>query len=93
MKGRLVYSGRFESVIPYFLSLGFEVPPFENPSDYFMSVMQTDPEALIEGWSKASKDEYGNTACDAGPAAQPQHQQEHSPLVAVVSSSSSASTP
>ena len=54
VKGRLVYSGGFPEVMPYFAARGFEVPTFDSPADFYMRVMQTEGPALIEAWEKAA---------------------------------------
>ena len=53
VKGRLAYSDSFARVMPYFAGLGFEVPTYDSPADYYMRVMQTDGGALIEAWAKS----------------------------------------
>jgi hypothetical protein len=40
--------------MPYFEQLGFLVPTFENPSDFYMRVMQTEGPALTDTWRKAA---------------------------------------
>jgi hypothetical protein len=54
VKGRLVYSGGFPEVMPYFAARGFEVPTFDSPADFYMRVMQTEGPMLIEAWKKAA---------------------------------------
>lgn len=40
--------------MPYFEKLGFSVPTYENPSDYYMSIMQARGPALTEAWAAAA---------------------------------------
>ncbi len=40
--------------MPYFERLGFLVPTFENPSDFYMRIMQTEGAALTAAWAKAA---------------------------------------
>ena len=48
--GRTVYLGPTETALRYFSSLGFELPPHENPADFFLDVIsgtipcRTDPD-------------------------------------------------
>ena len=37
--GRTVFLGPSEAALPYFASLGFELPPHENPADFFLDVI------------------------------------------------------
>lgn len=54
VKGRLAYAGAFSHVMPYFEKLGFSVPIYENPSDYYMRIMQTEGPALTDAWATAA---------------------------------------
>ena len=37
-KGKVVYCDNTERIIPYFASLGYDVPPMVNPADYFIDI-------------------------------------------------------
>lgn len=37
--GRTVFQGPCFSALPYFISLGFELPPNENPADFFLDIV------------------------------------------------------
>jgi hypothetical protein len=37
--GRTVFQGPSFSALPYFISLGFELPPNENPADFFLDLV------------------------------------------------------
>ena len=39
MGGKTVYCGAAESALEYFSSLGFSIPPNENPADFFLDVI------------------------------------------------------
>ena len=39
-RGRTVYSGGAEEAVPYFSGLGYELPAFTNPADFFLHVRQ-----------------------------------------------------
>ena len=37
--GRTVFLGPVSAALPYFSSLGFELPPNENPADFFLDII------------------------------------------------------
>lgn len=41
-KGFLMYSGSVKDMIPYFSSLGYDVPNHSNPADYFIDIVSVD---------------------------------------------------
>ncbi|GAB5030619.1 atp-binding cassette sub-family g member 2-like [Nannochloropsis oceanica] len=98
VKGRLVYSGGFHEVMPYFAAQGFEVPTFDSPADYYMRVMQTEGAALIEAWEKAApviefptSDAAAAASIEGGPLALVSHNSSGSTNCSVASSMNSNS--
>ncbi|EAN89676.1 putative ABC transporter [Trypanosoma cruzi] len=49
-KGRVIYHGPTEDSVAYFASLGYQVPPRTNPSEYFMNILQLPEEELSQLW-------------------------------------------
>ncbi|KAF8278054.1 hypothetical protein TcBrA4_0118830 [Trypanosoma cruzi] len=49
-KGRVIYHGPTEDSVAYFASLGYQVPPRTNPSEYFMNILQLPDEELSQLW-------------------------------------------
>lgn len=47
--------------MPYFEALGYVVPTFENPSDFYMRAMQVDGAALTAAWTESSNEQQGGT--------------------------------
>mmetsp|Transcript_6714 Transcript_6714/g.7707 ORF Transcript_6714/g.7707 Transcript_6714/m.7707 type:complete len:633 (+) Transcript_6714:74-1972(+) len=51
--GHIVYHGVGSKVIDFFSSLGFDVPSFENPMDFYFRELQTkEPTIFSDGWQK-----------------------------------------
>lgn len=38
-EGAIVYQGEASGSTDYFKSIGYDVPPFTNPADYYMEVL------------------------------------------------------
>ncbi|ESL08515.1 ABC transporter [Trypanosoma rangeli SC58] len=49
-KGHVVYHGPTADAVAYFATLGYQVPPRTNPSEYFMNVLQLPEEELSQLW-------------------------------------------
>ncbi|CCD23322.1 uncharacterized protein NDAI_0B02870 [Naumovozyma dairenensis CBS 421] len=71
-KGKVVYCDAMKNTIPYFSSLGYDVPPMVNPADYFIDISSVDGRSdeaeeetrirlnqLVESW----KQYEANTLC------------------------------
>lgn len=43
VRGQVVYLGAGDHVMQYFTALGFPLPSYENPSDFYMRIMQVSP--------------------------------------------------
>mmetsp|Transcript_20402 Transcript_20402/g.26463 ORF Transcript_20402/g.26463 Transcript_20402/m.26463 type:complete len:645 (-) Transcript_20402:112-2046(-) len=51
--GHIVYHGENTKVIDHFQNLGFKVPSFENPMDFFFRQLQTqENDIFVSGWQK-----------------------------------------
>lgn len=37
--GRTAFQGASSAALPYFASIGFELPPNENPADFFLDIV------------------------------------------------------
>ena len=84
--GRTVFLGPVSAAMPYFSSLGFELPPNENPADFFLDIISgivpcKDDQAFRPVVSSelchlpfllaASIDDHCKQAGSAGPVCQP----------------------
>ncbi|RNF00480.1 ATP-binding cassette protein subfamily G, member 4 [Trypanosoma rangeli] len=49
-KGHVIYHGPTADAVAYFSTLGYQVPPRTNPSEYFMNVLQLPEEELSQLW-------------------------------------------
>jgi len=39
VRGNIIYQGDAHAAVDYFAKLGFQLPMFENPSDFYMKLM------------------------------------------------------
>ncbi|KAG5482727.1 hypothetical protein CUR178_06764 [Leishmania enriettii] len=49
-KGHVIYHGPTADSIEYFASLGYDVPPHTNPTEYFMNLLQLPEDILSQLW-------------------------------------------
>ncbi|XQJ25948.1 ATP-binding cassette protein subfamily G, member 4, putative [Leishmania guyanensis] len=49
-KGHVIYHGPTADSIEYFASLGYDVPPRTNPTEYFMNLLQLPEDILSQLW-------------------------------------------
>ncbi|RNF22252.1 putative ABC transporter [Trypanosoma conorhini] len=49
-KGHVIYHGPTADAVAYFATLGYQVPPRTNPSEYFMNVLQLPEEEVSQLW-------------------------------------------
>ncbi|KAG5509119.1 hypothetical protein JKF63_06128 [Porcisia hertigi] len=49
-KGHVIYHGPTADSIEYFASLGYDVPPHTNPTEYFMNLLQLPEDMLAQLW-------------------------------------------
>jgi len=68
-KGRLVFNGPAAGAVTYFKSIGYETPPYTNPTDYFIKLIHI--EQSITGNSAESVERVSNliTSYDNSPLA------------------------
>ena len=52
VEGRLVYQGKSSQAPQYFESMGFKVPEFHNPADYFMSIIHHESKVNVANYPK-----------------------------------------
>ncbi|CCW65741.1 unnamed protein product [Phytomonas sp. EM1] len=69
-KGHTIYHGPAVESVGYFASIGYQMPPHTNPSEYFMNLMQLPEEMLSQLWL-AWEDHVASKASAGNPCLEP----------------------
>ncbi|KAM3573414.1 hypothetical protein VYU27_004594 [Nannochloropsis oceanica] len=54
VSGQVAYDGPPSRLAGFFYGMGFEPPPFENPADFYLKVLNESPDAVLDAWRKVA---------------------------------------